>query len=210
MAMTKKPTICIIDYGMGNLGSIVNALRFIGYDAIVTDSHPVIEKGDVIILPGVGAFGKAVENLKAKGLDTLLTDQVIARKKPFLGICLGMQLLAHSSEESPSHAGLGWIPGKVKCLPKNLERVPHMGWNHLDMPRANALYKDLPERPDVYFVHSYYFDAEPQYVSAYSNYGIRFTASLSHDNIHAVQYHPEKSHHTGLTVLKNFMCMIGE
>lgn len=203
--MEKKHKIVIIDYGMGNLNSVKNAFHFLGYESTITHDAKLIMNSDIIILPGVGAFGKAMENLKSMGLDQLLTDAVIVNKKPFLGICLGMQLIAESSEEKGRHTGLGWIPGRIKHLPSSTLRLPHIGWNPLIYSKNTPLYQHLPENSSVYFVHSYYYDGDENYVTAYADYGLRFPASISKDNIHAVQYHPEKSHRTGLTILKNFM-----
>lgn len=201
----EKHKIVIIDYGIGNLNSVKNALTFLGYESIITHDQNLIKDSSVIILPGVGAFGKAMENLKKTGLDQALTDAVLVNKKPFLGICLGMQLIAESSEEKGQHAGLGWIPGHIKHLPETRLRLPHIGWNPLIYSKTAPLYRNLPDNPSVYFVHSYYYDGDERYIDAYADYGLRFAASIAKDNIHGVQFHPEKSHHTGLTILKNFM-----
>lgn len=197
--------ITIIDYGMGNLHSISNALSYLGYTPIVTSDNEIIEQSDAIILPGVGAFGQAMHNLNKSGLDKILTEKVVTCKTPFLGICLGMQLLAESSDEKGHHEGLGWIPGHVKHLPKDELRVPHVGWNHLDFKQPSPLYANLSQHPSVYFVHSHHFECEAKYIDAVTDYGMPITASIIKDNIHAVQYHPEKSHHIGLTILQNFM-----
>lgn len=190
---------------MGNLKSVSNALKYLGYTTHITHDDALIRDCDAIILPGVGAFGTAMNNLKSKRLDTVLTEEVMNNKKPFLGICLGMQLIAETSQEKGAHAGLGWIKADIKHLPEKGWRIPHVGWNILNYQSNSPLYQGLEPPVSVYFVHSYYMDCQEDYVDAYSDYGIPFTASVWRDNINAVQYHPEKSHHAGLHILKNFL-----
>lgn len=200
-----ESSIAIIDYGMGNLKSVSNALNHLGYSCHITNDPAHIRDSNIIILPGVGAFGTAMKNLRSLGLDSVLTEEVMVKKKPFLGICLGMQLIAETSDEKGSHSGLGWIKGKIKHLPETGLRIPHVGWNILNYKDESPLYQGLGKNPSVYFVHSYYMECNQELADAYSDYGLPFTVSVCQDNIHAVQYHPEKSHHTGLHILQNFL-----
>lgn len=198
--------IGIVNYGMGNLGSVVNVFKHLGHDPYIILEPKDVEKADVIILPGVGAFGEAMTNLHERRFVDVLSDQVLVKKKFFLGICLGMQLLAESSEEKGAHRGLGWIPGHVKKLNVDSSlRLPHMGWNDLIFHGSSPIYSSLSDSKAVYFVHTYYFDCDSKYIDAYVEYGKQVTASIHHDNIFAVQYHPEKSHSNGLKILSAFL-----
>lgn len=207
--MINKLSSChvgIINYGMGNLASVVNALAYLGYTPHIITKPDELEKVDVIILPGVGAFGEAMANLRERHFVDALGDHVLVRKKPFLGICLGMQLLAESSEEKGIHKGLGWIQGHVKKLEVNdALRLPHMGWNDLILKGKSPIYSLLTGSRAVYFVHSYHFDCDDQFIDATVEYGKPVAASIRKDNIFAVQYHPEKSHTNGLNILKAFL-----
>ncbi len=198
----------IIDYGMGNLRSVQKAFALLGFDARVTDDPARLKHASGVVLPGVGAFGKAMENLTNTGfVDAILTE--IERGKPFLGICLGLQLLLDESEErfsehEPLPKGLGVIPGRVRKFPPGL-KVPQIGWNKLHLSGPSRLYRGIEDGAYVYFVHSYY--AEPQeasVVSTTTEYGVRFASSLEREHIMAVQFHPEKSSSVGLSILKNF------
>jgi glutamine amidotransferase len=205
--------IVVIDYGMGNLGSVCNALAAAGASPVVAHDPEALEGSDALILPGVGAFGAGMENLRARGFIPALRRAVLEHGKPFLGICLGMQLLADSGTEHGFHAGLGFVPGRVERLnlPENGDcRLPHIGWNNLSIRRHDGLYADLPDGENFYFVHSYVFNADdPAVGSATCHHGVEFTASLEVGNISAVQFHPEKSHRAGLKLLGNWLGEVG-
>lgn len=198
--------ITIIDYGMGNLGSIVNMVNRIGGSSEITSDISKIALAEKIILPGVGSFDKAMENLKKMDLIKILNKKVINDKVPVLGICLGMQLLTKSSEEGIL-PGLGWIDGKVLKfqIGENL-KVPHMGWNHLNIQKKNQLLKNLHSESRFYFVHSYFFSCNNHDdILSTTEYGKEFTSSVNKDNIFGVQFHPEKSHKFGMQLLENFI-----
>ncbi|KZL94288.1 imidazole glycerol phosphate synthase subunit HisH [Clostridium magnum] len=195
--------ISIIDYGMGNLRSVQKALESIGEEAIITSDKEQIEKSDGVILPGVGAFPDAMENLKSKGLDETL-KHVVAQKKPVLGICLGMQLLFTEGEEVKQCEGLGLIQGKIKKLYGNV-KIPHMGWNSLKIDKKCALLEGIDEGSYVYFVHSFYAEMEnKEDISATTFYEIDVPAIVSDGNLFGAQFHPEKSGDVGIQMLKNF------
>jgi len=200
--------IKIIDYGVGNLRSVHKALESLGYTAEVTSDPGKIKEARGLILPGVGAFGDAMSSLKQSGLLEVVLEE-IKKGKPFLGICLGLQLLLGESEEwGESTKGLGLFAGKVKRLPAGL-KIPHMGWNQLSFPREHPLFQGVEENSFVYFVHSYYVDPEDKdTIIATTSYGMDVPAALCRDNICAVQFHPEKSGSIGLQILKNFGEMI--
>ncbi len=197
--------IAIIDYGVGNLRSVEKAFHFLGWDAVVTDDKTVIEEAKGVVLPGVGAFADAMERLRMSKMDEIVHNSVESGK-PFLGICLGMQLLFDYSEEGGMVKGLGVIPGGIKLLPQSLGlKVPHMGWNSLNIERDSIITRDLPKDPYVYFVHSYYLDAEnKEDVIATTHYGIKIDVAVNRDNVFATQFHPEKSGEIGLKFLDNF------
>lgn len=197
--------IAIIDYGAGNLQSVKKALDFIGAESIITDNPSEIEKCDKILLPGVGSFGDAMESMKKKNLVEPVKQNALSGK-PFLGICLGLQLLFESSEESEGVCGLGILKGKVKKFPDNMGlKIPHIGWNSVDIKQNDAVFKDIPDHSYVYFVHSYYLEAENENeVAAVTHYGIDFHSAVGKNNMFAVQFHPEKSGDVGLRILKNF------
>lgn len=195
--------VAIIDYGMGNVASVQKALNFLKIESIITNNHQLISNAEYIILPGVGSFKKGMMNLKEKELDTLLTEEVIRKKKKFLGICLGMQLLIENGTEPVNTKGLGWIKGTVKKFDVPGLRIPHMGWNNITVLNEK-FYKDLSDF-DFYFIHSYHMVPEDRSViSATVNYGGDVVASIQKDNIFATQFHPEKSQIAGLMVLKSF------
>lgn len=204
--------IAVINYKMGNLQSVINALRELGEDAVLIDSPEKLSKARAIIIPGVGAFGEAMENLKNAGFLGALNEEVLVKKKPFLGICLGMQLIAKESFEDGRHRGLGWIDFTVKRMaPTDKKfRIPHMGWNNLEMVRGDSrLLRGLEKDASVYFVHSYGLQANDNlsegYVTSVCWHGERIVASIEKDNIFGVQFHPEKSQNSGLLLLKNFI-----
>ena len=196
--------IAIIDYGRGNLHSVEKAFARVGAEAVVTSDAAVIGSADKVVLPGVGAFGDCMENLTRRGLVDVI-HRVIEKGTPFLGICLGLQLLFEGSEEDPGVPGLGIIRGHVQKIAAPGLKIPHMGWNSLQMGAASPLFADLPEKPYVYFVHSYHaVPADPSLVTAATFYGEGVTAAIGQGHVQAVQFHPEKSSAVGLTILKNF------
>lgn len=197
--------IAIIDYDAGNIRSVEKALQHLGEETILTHDFREIQKADKVILPGVGAFGDAMEHLKHYELDRAIKE-VIAMDKPFLGICLGLQLLFESSDETPGVEGLGILKGNILRIPEEEGlKIPHIGWNSLEFPREGRLFQNLPADPYVYFVHSYYLQAqEPQIVTATCEYGVHIHASVEKNQVFACQFHPEKSGEVGLKILKNF------
>jgi imidazole glycerol-phosphate synthase subunit HisH len=201
--------IVIVDYGMGNLGSIVNMLKKIGAQACISSLAAEIEQADKLILPGVGAFDTGMRRLKELDLIELLNRKVLAQKTPTLGVCLGMQLLTRSSEEGVL-PGLGWIPGKtirfqIDAGQQSL-KVPHMGWNTVVLQRPDLLFQEMPDEPRFYFVHSYHIICDQQEdIVAVTEYGYPFTSVIQRDNIWAVQFHPETSHRYGMKLLQNFV-----
>jgi imidazole glycerol-phosphate synthase subunit HisH len=203
-------SVAIINYGMGNLRSVVNAFTAMGCAAAIVDHPEDLKAAEMIVLPGVGAFGDGMFNLKAMGWVEALEDEVRRKGKPFLGICLGMQLLATVGLEHGRHEGLNWIPGvskRVSTGALNL-RVPHIGWNDTRFLHTDGLYRGLGESQTFYFVHSYVLAPEDRNViSGLCDYGEEFAASIEVDNIYATQFHPEKSHKAGLAILKNFMAI---
>ena len=200
--------IAIIDYDAGNIKSVEKALDYIGEKYILTRDAGEIMRADRAILPGVGSFGDAMANLKKYGLIDVIYD-FVKTGKPFMGICLGLQLLFEESEETPGVKGLGLLKGKcVKIPSENGLKVPQIGWNSLEFPKASLLFKDIPEGSYVYFVHSYYLKAADfSDVSATAEYGVKIHAAVEHDNIYACQFHPEKSSEVGIKILKNFVSL---
>ena len=198
--------IVMIDYDAGNIKSVEKALLYLGQEAVITRDPEKILKADGVILPGVGAFGDAMEKLHTYGLVQVIR-QCVQENKPFLGICLGLQLLFESSEESPGVEGLGVLKGKVVRLPAETGlKIPHIGWNDLKFPNTGRLFQGIEEGTFVYFVHSYYLIAvEPDIVTATTEYGTVIHASVEKGNIFACQFHPEKSSDTGLKILRNFV-----
>lgn len=204
-------TLAIIDYGMGNLHSVSKAFAKLnaetggGYEIVVTSEPTVIGGAAKVVLPGVGAFGDCMANLDRYGLIPIIKE-VAGRDTPFLGICLGLQLLFAGSEEDPGVPGLGILPGMVCKLSAPGVKIPHMGWNSLDMKSSSYLFADLPSAPFVYFVHSYHaVPADDRLVTAVTQYGGTVTAAVGCGNVQAVQFHPEKSSATGLKILANFL-----
>jgi glutamine amidotransferase len=193
---------------MGNVRSVQNALEALGLEGVITSDPDMLETADRLILPGVGAFGDAMNNLRSRGLIDVLSRQVIEAKKPFLGICLGMQLLAKSSSEHGTHEGLGWFEAEVVRFKKsgNGFKVPHMGWNEVTPRQAHPLLDGLRKGQFVfYFVHSFHIVcSHPDDVAASCDYGYPFTAAIGRGNIFATQFHPEKSQDNGLQILRNF------
>ncbi|MBR5799679.1 MAG: imidazole glycerol phosphate synthase subunit HisH [Lachnospiraceae bacterium] len=196
----------VIDYDAGNIRSVEKALMALGEEVVVTRDKDTILKADRVILPGVGAFGDAMEKLKKYGLVEVIRE-VVANNTPFLGICLGLQLMFESSEESAGVEGLGILKGKVTKIPEAPGlKIPHIGWNSLSFPNKGRLYEGIDENAYVYFVHSYYLQAkDSDIVTATTQYGTLIHASVEKGNVFACQFHPEKSSDVGLTILKNFI-----
>ncbi|MBS6561551.1 MAG: imidazole glycerol phosphate synthase subunit HisH [Clostridiales bacterium] len=198
--------VAIIDYDAGNLKSVQKAFEFLGADVVVTRKRNEILNSDHVILPGVGAFGEAMEKLEQYDLvDTI--KEVVKRKIPLLGICLGMQLLFESSEESDGVKGLSLLEGKIVKIPKKEGiKIPHMGWNSLELKGKATLFQGLSKEPYVYFVHSYYLvPSKAEDVVAVTEYGTNLSVAVEHENLFGCQFHPEKSGEVGLEILKNFL-----
>ena len=201
------PKICIIDYGVGNLRSVINALEHtVKCSVCVSDNKKELDSSDILILPGVGSFNEAMKNLRERDLFNNLNDEVTNRKKPLMAICLGMQLVMESSEEGGRSQGFGWIPGSVSRFQvSNKYHVPHMGWDNIKVKNRNDLFEGIEQDPDFYFVHSFHVNCDEEYVIASCDYGYEFTAALQKDNIVAFQFHPERSHKNGLRLLTNYI-----
>ncbi len=198
--------IAMIDYDAGNIKSVEKALQKLRADVVITRDPQVILSADKVILPGVGAFGDAMNHIREYGLEAVI-HQVVDKGTPFLGICLGLQLLFERSDESPEATGLGILKGEILRIPdaEGL-KIPHMGWNSLHLQNNGRLFSGLKENDYVYFVHSYYLKAEDEeIVKATADYGVCIHASVEKDNVFACQFHPEKSSDVGLCILKNFV-----
>jgi len=198
--------LVIVDYGMGNIQSVQNALERLGGRVSCSSDPQRLERADAIVLPGVGAFGEAVANLKQTGMDQAVVHAAREQKKPVLAICLGMQLLADESEERGRHRGLGLIPGAVRRIPAPPSlRLPHMGWNVLRMSAREPIFGNIQDGDCVYFVHSFRFETDARYVSAVTDYGGDVVAAVQSGHIFGMQFHPERSQTTGLKIMKNFL-----
>lgn len=197
--------IAIIDYDAGNIRSVEKALHLLGEEVIVTRNRETILQADKVILPGVGAFGEAMNKLCSFGLDNVLLE-VVEKKIPLLGICLGLQLLFEFSEESKEIKGLGILKGKIQRIPNHEDlKIPHIGWNSLNFPNRGILFAGIEENSYVYFVHSYYLKAEDDnIVTATTEYSTLIHAAVEYENVFGCQFHPEKSSEVGLKILKNF------
>lgn len=202
--------IAIIDYGAGNLKSVEKALHTLGQETVITRDFQKILNSDQVILPGVGAFSDAMQNLKKYELDKVIYE-VVEKKTPFLGICLGLQLLFEESEESPGVEGLHILDGKILRIPdKEGLKIPHIGWNSLELKNSGRLFEGIEQDSYVYFVHSYYLKAaDPSIVRAQTEYSVAIDASVEKDNVFACQFHPEKSSTIGLKMLANFANLQG-
>lgn len=198
--------ISIIDYDAGNIMSVEKAIRHLGEDLVITNDPDRILSSDKVILPGVGAFGDAMDKIRKAGMDRVIYD-VVDKKIPFIGICLGLQLMFESSQEAPGVPGLGLLEGRILRIPeKEGLKIPHMGWNSLTYRKDSRLFQGLPEEPYVYFVHSYYLEAKnKEDVAATTCYSTLIHAAVEHENIFACQFHPEKSGAVGLQILDNFI-----
>lgn len=202
--------VAIIDYDAGNIKSVEKAVIALGHEAVVTREREEILSAQHVILPGVGSFGDAMAKLEQYNLVDVIRE-VVERKIPFLGICLGLQLLFDSSEESPGIKGLGILPGRILRIPDQDDlKIPHIGWNSLSFPNRGRLFVGVPEHSYVYFVHSYYLQADEQeIVTAVTEYGTLIHASVEKENVFACQFHPEKSSAAGLKILENFLHITG-
>ena len=200
--------IAIIDYDAGNIKSVQKALQYLGQEAVLTRDREVILSADRTVLPGVGSFGDAMEKLKGYGLSEVVRE-FAATGKPFLGICLGLQLLFEESEESPGVQGLGLLKGKIRRIPEGEGRkVPQIGWNDISIHPDSRLFRGIPDHSYVYFVHSYYLEAaDRKEVAATREYGVSIDAAVEAGNVYACQFHPEKSSDVGLGILKNFIAL---
>lgn len=201
--------IVIVDYHMGNLGSIANILRKVGAEAVISSDHAVIARASKLVLPGVGAFDEGMKNIEQLDLRDILTRRVLQERVPTLGICLGMQLMARRSEEG-AKPGLGWVAADVKRFSfasgAAQLKVPHMGWNMVKTVKQSTLFAGFSGEPRFYFVHSYHASCDNDAdVLATARYGYEFTAALQLDNLAGVQFHPEKSHKFGMTLFRNFV-----
>jgi glutamine amidotransferase len=197
--------LAIVDYGMGNLRSVRNALRFLGEESTITSDPEALAAADAIVLPGVGAFGEAMGNIRSRRLDSALSRQVLDRQKPILGICLGMQLMAERSEELGDHRGLGWIAGEVKAIPPlPAQRVPHVGWSEVDAPPGEALFERAGTDACFYFDHSFHLECGRDLVSATTRHAFPLVAAVRRGHLFATQFHPEKSQRPGLKLLRAF------
>lgn len=203
--------IAIIDYDAGNIKSVEKAFQYIGEETILTRDKDVLLNADHVVLPGVGAFGDAMQKIKDYHLENTIYD-IVDKKIPFMGICLGLQLLFESSDETPGVSGLGILPGKILRIPdKEGLKIPHIGWNSLELTNNGKLFKGINNESYVYFVHSYYLKAkEEEIVKASTEYGTHIHASVEKDNVFACQFHPEKSGDVGLEILKNFASLRAE
>ena len=198
--------IAVIDYDAGNMLSVVKALKHLGQEPVITRDADTIRSADKVILPGVGAFGDAMNRLNGYALTEVIRD-VISKGTPFFGICLGLQLLYDQSEESPGVAGIGALKGSIKRIPVGeYKKIPHMGWNSLAFPNKGRLFDGIDEGAFVYFVHSFYLEAaDRNSVTATCDYNVLIDASVENDNVFACQFHPEKSGAVGLKILENFI-----
>ena len=200
-----KPVV-VIDYGVGNITSVIHAISFLGYEGHVSSESEKIRQAHCLVLPGVGAFSEAMKNLRDLRLIEVLHQEVIEKKKPILGICLGMQVMAKSSEENGIHSGLGWIEGEVRAFSDHYGdlKIPHVGWTTVAIKKKSPLFNRISDELSFYFDHSYYLDCNMEEVAAKSDYGISFVSAIQKDNIFGVQFHPEKSQTAGLKLFRSF------
>jgi glutamine amidotransferase len=197
--------IIVIDYGMGNLGSIANMIKKVGYKCIITSDLEEIKKATKLILPGVGSFDNGMKNLEKLGMIEVLNQKVLVEKTPILGICLGMQLMTKNSEEG-NLSGLGWIEAETKKFVSDILKIPHMGWNIIKHQKESKLFDELKNEKRFYFVHSYCVSCNQEIdILTNTNYTQDFVSSFEKENIIGVQYHPEKSHKFGMSLIKNFV-----
>jgi len=197
--------ICILDYGSGNVGSISNLLKYLKYDSVISNNIEEIKNASHVILPGVGSFGSSMSKINEKIPINILKHEIVQKGKPFLGICVGMQVLTESGFENGNYKGLGWIKGTVRKLEAKNLPLPHIGWNNIRVSINNLLTKNLEDIDDFYFVHSYHCEIDNKYIISNTTYGQTFCSMLNYNNIYGVQFHPEKSQKAGLKIIKNFI-----
>jgi glutamine amidotransferase len=196
--------ICVLDYGSGNQKSLVNIIKSLGYKVILTDSKKEIQKSSHVILPGVGSYDDLMQRLKEKRLIDILNKEILINRKPFLGICVGMQILSTYGYEFKKSVGLNWINGIVKKIDTNL-KLPHVGWNNIKLLNNNSIVNSLEQSPDFYFLHSYiFFPQDNSNIISTTEYGTNFPSIINYKNIFGFQFHPEKSQINGKIILKNF------
>lgn len=200
--------IGIVDYGSGNIFAISNIYKRLNIDHIISSNFNELQLASHLILPGVGAFDETMQILNSSGLKNFLDEEVVGRKKPIMGICVGMQLLAEGSEEG-NLEGFGWIKGQVRKFNKDLIKqkpfLPHLGWNTVELKSDNLIFENVEQSQGFYFLHSYYFDCKFESdILGTTNYGITYASAVNHENVYGMQFHPEKSHHNGTSVFKNF------
>jgi glutamine amidotransferase len=201
-----KKKICILDYGSGNQKSVYNMIEHIGYESKISDDFEIIKNSDYIILPGVGSYGGLIEKLKKKNLINILNDEVIVKKKLYLGVCVGMQIISTFGEEFGINFGLNWIPGVVRKLQTTTNILPHIGWNNIKIEKKNEILNNIDENSDFYFLNSFCFvPNDKKYVLASTYYDENFTSIINKDNIFGVQFHPEKSQKSGIQIISNFL-----
>ena len=200
--------VCILDYGSGNVRSVYNLVSFLGFDVIVSNERDEIESATHIILPGVGSFGAAMKKITTQLPLKVLENEIINNKKLFLGICVGMQVLAEKGYEHGDHDGLGWISGMVKKLQVENLPLPHIGWNDIIVKKDSDLFSDLGDIKDFYFVHSYAIRTDDSYILTETNYENNFCSSIKKENIYGVQFHPEKSQKAGQKLIQNFLTIL--
>ena len=200
----KNAKVCVLDYGSGNVASVYNLINRLGYDIKVSNKAEDIKKSSHLILPGVGAFGASIEKIKNNISIELLSDEVKVKKKPFLGICVGMQVLAEKGLEFGSHEGLGWIEGTVEKI--NAKVLPHVGWNNIEMKKNSPIFSNIKNASDFYFVNSYAFKVKDNnFIIAETTYENTFCSAVQKENIFGVQFHPEKSQKVGQDIIENFL-----
>lgn len=205
--MMNKKLVCILDYGSGNVKSVYNMFSFLNYEVVISNDKKIIKDCSHIVLPGVGAFGLSMKKILQLIPFDILENEVLVKGKPFLGICLGMQVLADEGNEFGNHKGFGWIGGSIDLLKVKDLSIPHIGWNEVNIYNSNnKLLNGLNEINDFYFVHSYVFNpSDKNHIGSVTNYGNDFVSSVNKDNIFGVQFHPEKSHSFGLELIKCFV-----
>ncbi len=195
--------IGIIDYGLGNIKAFANLYKRLNIPHLVVDAPGKLEKASKIILPGVGTFDYAINLLNRSGMRDMLEEMVKGKSVPVLGVCVGMQIMAESSEEGKSE-GLGWIPGAVLRFPEHVKPLPHMGWNQIEIQHDDPIFVGLDPKARFYFLHSFYFECDEPFCLAVTDYRMRFVCVARHRNVYGIQFHPEKSHAAGISILKNF------
>lgn len=199
-------SVCILDYGSGNVGSVLNMLQFLKYNCFVSNDPENIKKSSHIILPGVGSYGASMEKIKQSIPLSVLENEVFKRKKPFLGICVGMQVLSEKGHEYGEHQGLGWIKGNVRKLKTKKLPLPHIGWQEIQIVKSSPILTSIKDSIDFYFLHSFVFDVEDKnLIISQSNYDENFCSAIQSKNIFGVQFHPEKSQKAGMQLLNNFL-----